>query len=223
MTDQDVLNSMRRDWDERARKNARHFVASSRETWSDEEFFRSGTAEVQDIVEKELDSIARGRSPESLRALEIGCGAGRMTMSLSRIFGQVSAIDVSAEMIAQARLALADRRNVDLQVNNGCDLSMFSDESFDFALSAIVFQHIPKQFIVENYIRETWRVLRPNSIFKFQLQGYPIPEKDADTWVGAGFTEGQMNTIADRLGFRIIATSGAGTQYYWLTFLKPSS
>jgi len=222
MTDQDVLNSMRRDWDERARKNARHFVASSRETWSDEEFFRSGTAEVQDIVEKELDSIARGRSPESLRALEIGCGAGRMTMSLSRIFGRVAAVDVSQEMIAHARVALRDRSNVELQVNNGCDLSMFTDESFDFAISAIVFQHIPKHSIVENYIRETWRVLRPDSVFKFQLQGVPIPEKDANTWVGVGFTEDRIRGVVERCGFQITATSGAGTQYYWLTCLKPA-
>src|SRR6187551_1509656 len=133
MTDAKILARMRTDWDERARKNAKHFVASSREDWSSEDFFKSGEVEVQDIVEKDLIELSRGRAPQSMKVLEIGCGAGRMTMSLSRIFGQVSAIDVSAEMIAQARLALADRRNVDLHVNNGCDLSMFPDECFDFA------------------------------------------------------------------------------------------
>jgi ubiquinone/menaquinone biosynthesis C-methylase UbiE len=143
-------------------------------------------------------------------------------MSLSRIFGRVEGVDVSPEMIAHALHALRDRENIELHVNNGFDLSMFPDESFDFALSAIVFQHIPKQSIVENYIGEAWRVLRPDSIFKFQLQGYPIREEDANTWVGVGFSEKQIREIAERFGFQITATHGAGTQYYWLTFLKPA-
>jgi len=155
-----------------------------------------------------------------MRILEIGCGAGRMTLALSRIFGRVDAVDISPEMIAQARVALTARTNVHLYVNNGTDLSMFADNTFDFAISAIVFQHIPKQAIVENYIRETWRVLRAESLFKFQLQGWPIAEKNANTWVGVGFNETQMQNIAARSGFQITEATGAGTQYFWLTFQK---
>ena len=143
-----------------------------------------------------------------------------MTLALSRIFGRVDAVDISPVMIAQASVALAARPNVHLYVNNGSDLSMFSDETFDFAISAIVFQHIPKQAIVENYIKETWRVLRVGSLFKFQLQGCPIAEKHANTWVGVGFNEKQMQKIAVLSGFEITESSGAGTQYYWLTFAK---
>src|SRR6266702_4752359 len=78
---------------------------------------------------------------------------------------------------AQARSVLHTCENVEFHVNNGADLSMFANDQFDFAISAIVFQHIPKKAIVENYIRETWRVLRPGSIFKFQVQGCLIDEK----------------------------------------------
>ena len=36
------VNRMRRDWDRRARENARHYVATDRTQWSDEEFFATG-------------------------------------------------------------------------------------------------------------------------------------------------------------------------------------
>jgi SAM-dependent methyltransferase len=219
--DQTVLNSMRDAWNERARHNARHFIATAQQEWSDEEFFASGADEVADLVLNDLVLICGGRNPTDMRALEIGCGGGRMTMALSNIFGHVDGVDISTEMIAQARAALKSQANVELHCTNGSDLSIFPNESFDFAISAVVFQHIPKRVVVENYIQETWRVLRPGSLFKFQLQGHSIEEEDADTWIGVGFSEKQMQEIARRTGFQLKASRGAGTQYYWLSFYKP--
>jgi ubiquinone/menaquinone biosynthesis C-methylase UbiE len=212
---------MRQDWDARAQENAKHYVATSRTSWDDDDFFRSGAEEVRELVEKQSASICNGRPSAQMRILEIGCGAGRMTLALSRFFGRVDAVDISPEMIAQARVALRACTNVHLYVNNGTDLSIFPDNSFDFAISAIVFQHIPKQAIIENYVKETWRVLRSGSLFKFQLQGCPIEEKQANTWVGVGFSEKQMYRIAAGSGFEIRQSTGAGTQYYWLTLAKP--
>jgi SAM-dependent methyltransferase len=220
MIDPRVLKQMRRDWDARAKENARHYIATARQNWTDDDFFRSGAEQVRALVEDCLTDICSGRDPQRMRALEIGCGAGRMTLALSSVFGSVGAVDVSPEMIAQARSALCDRTNVELYLNNGADLPMFPDQSFDFAISSVVFQHIPRRAIVENYIRETYRVLKPMSVFKFQVQGYPIAEEQADTWVGVGFSEGQMQHIAAETGFQIKSSNGAGTQYYWLTFLK---
>jgi len=42
------LEKMRRDWDDRARENARHYVDTSRTDWTDEAFFASG--EQQDDI-----------------------------------------------------------------------------------------------------------------------------------------------------------------------------
>jgi ubiquinone/menaquinone biosynthesis C-methylase UbiE len=156
-----------------------------------------------------------------MRILEIGCGAGRMTLPLSHTFGQVDAVDISPEMIARAQEALRDRKNVHLHVNNGADLSLFPDEHFDFVFSAIVFQHIPSAAIIENYINESWRVLRPGSVFKFQVQGHPVVESEANTWVGVGFSPEQMSDIAHRCGFIVEKMEGQGTQEFWLIFRKP--
>ena len=38
-----------------------------------------------------------------MRVLEIGCGAGRLTRALANFFGEVHAVDISGEMVAQAR------------------------------------------------------------------------------------------------------------------------
>ena len=163
---------MRDEWDQRARDNARHYVATGQVHWSDADFFASGEQVVANDILSDPGNIFQGRDPASLRVLEIGCGAGRITRALSKLFGEVHAVDVSGEMIVRAQLALADRPNVLLYQNNGCDLSVVPNHClFDFAYSFIVFQHIPSLAVIENYVREVYRLLRPGGLFKFQVHG----------------------------------------------------
>ena len=216
-----ITEQMRKDWDHRARENARHYVATGKSDWSDEDFFESGRRSIRQDVTPDLPVICADRDPSQMKILEIGCGAGRMTRGFSEIFGFVDAVDISSEMVAAARTALSDRTNVRFHVTDGSSLSLFEANSFDFIFSTIVFQHIPRKWIVRNYIRHAFRVLRPNRVFKFQVQGVPISDAEAGTWVGVGFTRKEMQTIADEDGFRILSTTGEGTQYFWLTFVKP--
>ncbi|HLH43762.1 MAG TPA: methyltransferase domain-containing protein [Bryobacteraceae bacterium] len=218
---EEQLERMRRDWDERARKNARHFVDTSRADWSDEEFFASGEKAVAEDILTDMTNICQGKDPKSMRILEIGCGAGRLTRALSNIFGEIHAVDVSGEMIAQAQRALADRPHVHLYRNNGCDLSVLPEVEFDFAYSAIVFQHIPSREIIENYVREAGRLLRAGGLFKFQVQGHASVDSDPnDTWVGVSYSEEQAKALAWRCGFEPRYMYGAGDQYFWLWFFK---
>ncbi len=218
-----LVERMRQDWDARARENSRHYVATQRDNWDDDAFFRSGAIWVHDHVLSDLTTICNGRMPSRMRILEIGCGVGRMTRSFAELFGEVHAVDISAEMIAQGRAALADCSNVKLDQNSGTDLALFGDAEFDFVFSGIVFQHIPRKSVVENYIREAYRVLRPGSAFKCQFQGHPIPEHITDTWVGVSFNEEEISRIARDCGFEVKSSAGAGTQYFWVTFFKPST
>ena len=211
---------MRKDWDQRARENARHFVATSQQDWTDEDFFESGRIWISYHVVPYIDLLRAGRNPSEMRVLEIGCGAGRMTMGLSEIFGWIDAVDVSREMIAVARNSLAHCSNVRFHVNNGVDLKLFSGAQFDFVFSAIVFQHIPSKVIIDSYIKEAYRVLRPGSFFKFQLQGRHIPREDTSTWVGVGFAEEELMAAAKAAGFRVHCMTGAGTQEFWITLQK---
>ena len=172
-----TLRRMREEWDARARENARFYVATGQAAWDDDGFFASGEAEADHFIRSDFENICQGRDPKSMRALEIGCGAGRVTRALARIFGEVHGVDISGEMIERARGALAEEKNAFVYQNNGEDLTALPPVEFDFAFSMIVFQHIPSAAIVENYFREVNRVLRPGTLFKVQLQGKePVAE-----------------------------------------------
>ncbi len=219
-----VLKRMREEWDERARENAQHYVQNAETEWNEREFFRSGELNVANEVMPDMPLILgepRTRSSLDFSMLEIGCGVGRMTRMFSRIFGHVDAVDVSPTMVEQARANLKDYPNVTVHLGDGATLSGIRDGSIDFAFSYIVFQHIPSKEVIESYCKEVNRVLRPGSMFKFQVQG-GLPSGSPDTWFGVSYTEDEVKQLASKTGFEIITSYGAGTQYYWLWFRKPA-
>jgi cyclopropane fatty-acyl-phospholipid synthase-like methyltransferase len=219
---EEQLQKMRADWDQRARENARHYVVTGNEDWTDEAFFASGENTVAEEVLTDLTNICQGKAPGEMRVLEIGCGAGRVTKALAKVFGEVHAVDVSGEMVRLAKEALKEHPNAFVYQNNGQDLTVVPEIPFDFAFSFIVFQHIPSREIIENYIREVHRLLRPGALFKFQVQGASQmdPTKPDDTWLGASFSERQAVDVAFRCGFEPRYRYGAGDQYFWLWFFK---
>ena len=225
---------MRRDWDQRARENARYYVVTGQQQWSDEEFYKSGQVTLQEDILNDLPNICQGRDPKDMRVLEIGCGTGRVTRALAGVFGQVYAVDISPRMVCQARRAVDGFPNVRVFRNNGMDLAPVRQHwwnrfglgaklQIDFAFSCIVFQHIPSRAIIENYVREVNRLLRPGALFKFQVQGSSLVEAEPDsTWVGVPFSERDVREMAQRCGFELRHQHGAGSQYYWLwCFKKP--
>jgi cyclopropane fatty-acyl-phospholipid synthase-like methyltransferase len=218
---QEQLERMRRDWDARARENARHYVDTSRTEWTDAEFFASGEQGVSEEILTDMQNICQDKQPTEMKIIEIGCGAGRLTRALSHVFGEVHAVDISGEMVAQARAALADRPNAHVYQNNGCDLKVLPEQEYDFAYSAIVFQHIPSREIIENYVREVHRLLRPGALFKFWVQGDPRTESSPDdTWLGVPFSDAEATAMAYRCGFEPRYRHGAGNQYFILWFFK---
>src|SRR5262245_44573051 len=109
----ETLRKMQLDWDERARENARYYVNTERQEWTDSDFFASGERTVAEEVLTDMINICQGKDPKQMKVLEIGCGAGRVTRALAGLFGEVHAVDVSGEMVEQARAALARHPNAD--------------------------------------------------------------------------------------------------------------
>jgi SAM-dependent methyltransferase len=220
----DFLEKMRIEWDERARENALHFVHTGKEEWDLTEFLESGKLVVEQEVLTDMGNICQGRTPDQMHVLEIGCGVGRITRALSEVFGDVHAVDVSGEMIAQAQSVLADRPNAHVYQNNGKDLAPLKGHRFDFAFSYIVLQHISSRSVIESYMREVGKALRPGALFKFQLQGndatHPVED---DTWLGVPFRPEQAREMAIRNGFELRYFHGENTQYFWLWFFKRTS
>jgi len=213
---------MQREWDARARENARFYVATARRDWSDQEFFESGERNVSEEILTDMINICQGKDPRRMRVLEIGCGVGRVTRALAQVFGEVYAVDISGEMVRQARAALSDLPHVHVYQNNGKDLEVLGRARFDFAFSSIVFQHIPSREVIESYVRAVRRRLRRGRLFKFQIQGgETIDSPPDDTWLGVTFREQEARDMAVRCGFEMRYSYGAGTQYFWLWYFKP--
>ena len=216
-----LTEKMQREWDERARENARYFVNTANDDWTDDDFFASGRRTVENEILTDMGNICQGRDPKRMTVLEIGCGAGRVTRALAGIFGEVYAVDISTEMVRQAREALAEFPHVHIEQNNGRDLSVLRGIRADFAFSTIVFQHIPSKDVIESYVRDVHRLLRPGGLFKFQVQGDPSIEREPDdTWLGVPFSDQEAVEMALRCGFEPRHRHGAGSQYFWLWFFR---
>jgi ubiquinone/menaquinone biosynthesis C-methylase UbiE len=221
--DSSTLHTMREDWDQRARTNAKHYVQSAKEDWDEREFLRSGEISVANEIMPDMVRICGGsRSPRDLSMIEIGCGVGRMTRFIAQIFGSVTAVDVSAEMLSRAGETLRDFPNVTLVHSDGATLASVPDNSQDFAFSFLVFQHVPTASVVESYCREAYRVLRPGALFKLQVQGAVWErERQPDTWEGVSFSEEDARRLCSNSGFQWERSDGANTQSYWLWFKRP--
>ena len=162
-----LTKAMRRDWDERARKNAYHYIASWRREWDRESFLHSGEEDFQRLVAPALSRC--GLPTEGRTMLELGCGAGRMTHTFARRFERVYAFDPSPEMLRRAREMHHNRSNILWLLSNGTDLSCVASESLELVFSYLVLQHLPEESLAFRYIQEMLRVLRPGGGFLFQF------------------------------------------------------
>lgn len=171
--------SMRRDWDDRARKNSLYYIASWREEWDLPAFFQSGEEDYERLVAPTLTKF--GFSPSGKTMLDVGCGVGRMARAFSSRFARVSALDLSSEMLEQAKQLLWRIPNISLVHANGIDLRPLADESVDFVFSYLVLQHLPEESLVQSYVREMIRVLSPSGLCLFQFNG---SERSAMNWRG---------------------------------------
>lgn len=217
MSRQQLLEQMRRDWDARAREDAHYFVAFGRRGQSEEEF-QATAGEMARSLEMELKRLPPGSGPR--RALEIGCGPGRLMLPLAPHFTEIHGVDISEEMIRLARRRLSGAPNAFAHHAPASDLRAFPDESFDFVYSYAVFQHIPAREIVFGYFEETRRVLKAGGIARFQVNGLPETAPRYDTWCGVRIGAAELAAFARARDFQLLALEGPDTQYLWTTWRK---
>ncbi|MGH9744591.1 MAG: class I SAM-dependent methyltransferase [Candidatus Acidiferrales bacterium] len=163
--------SMRQDWDQRARKDAFYYIATWRKDWDEESFWRSGEEDYERLVAPALERAEF--SPQGKTMLELGCGTGRMTRSFAHRFERVIAFDVSTEMLNRAKALDAGRSQVEWTHGNGTDLDGVPARSVDFVFSYLVLQHLPDESLVHSYVREILRVLSVGGICLLQFNASP--------------------------------------------------
>jgi 2-polyprenyl-3-methyl-5-hydroxy-6-metoxy-1,4-benzoquinol methylase len=137
--------------------------------WRIDEFFAGGRG-VVGWVARHLGRI--GVMPALDRALDFGCGLGRLTQPLCEHFHEVVGIDVASSMIDAAQRHNRHGERCRYLVNSDPDLRQFESDSFDFVLSLIVLQHMMPEFS-KGYLLEFLRVLRPGGVMFFQIPASP--------------------------------------------------
>ena len=218
MDDSEVSSLMRDDWNARAREDASYYVAFGRRQQSDADFFATAT-EVINILESELRRVPP-QQRSMWKALEIGCGPGRLMRPMSRHFAEIHGVDVSDEMIDLARERLRDTPNAHPHLTDGATLAEFADETFDFVYSYAVFQHVPSREVIATYMRETHRVLKTGGFARLQFNGMPARDTAFNTWSGARTSSSEIVEFTRMQDIQLLALEGAGTQYMWTTWRK---
>jgi ubiquinone/menaquinone biosynthesis C-methylase UbiE len=216
-----INERMRADWNQRAREDAHYYVAFGGRD-QDEAGFLATAGDVLRSMEAQLKRLPAKANRRTWRALEIGCGPGRLVKPLSRHFGEIHGVDVSDEMIRLARERLADIPHAHFHATNGASLTLFADLSFDFIYSYAVFQHIPSRDVVLEYMRETARVLKPGGVFHGQFNGLSHPG-DTNTWSGVVFSAADIRAFTRDNGLQLLNLDGEHTQYMWTTWRRPLS
>jgi SAM-dependent methyltransferase len=160
---------MRAYWDEGARRNAVWYVDTSLDYDEPdlERFFETGKV----IVDEALDAAPVQPAGRGL-AVEIGCGLGRICQALTTRFDRVIGVDISPEMLKQAREHVQDPK-VEFVLGDGVSLGALETASADLVLSFTVFQHIPSVTVICDYLTEAGRVLKPGGVFVFQWNNEP--------------------------------------------------
>lgn len=177
-----TLRRLQRAWERAARKDPLFAILTlpdKRGRWDPSEFFAWG----RDEIDRALHYIeSLGLPLRRGRALDFGCGIGRLTQGLALHFETVDGVDIAPTMIrlAQTENQFSDRCHYHL--NERADLSMFPERAFDLVYSNITLQHMEPRFSAE-YLLEFLRVLKKDGILLFQLPAEPLevwPEIETD-------------------------------------------
>ena len=142
--------------------------------WDHDEFFRSGAVEIGRLT---VDMQHLGYPVRRERALDFGCGVGRLTRALAPHFRHCHGVDVSAPMIAAAAKLNAELSNCEFVLNGHPDLRMFPAGHFDLIYSVLVLQHLPTRAAIAAYVADFARVLAPGGLLVCQIPSHIPPRR----------------------------------------------
>jgi len=87
--------------------------------------------------------------------LDAGAGTGRISVRLHDIGADVTALDISPEMLAKLKSKNKSIKTVEADLEN----MPFEDNSFDMVFSSLALVHLKK---IESFLDECYRVLKDN-------------------------------------------------------------
>jgi cyclopropane fatty-acyl-phospholipid synthase-like methyltransferase len=159
-------------WERFAKENPEFYISSidgiDYSTKEGQDFFYdSGIEETERFLNR-----VRKYLNQYEKALEIGCGIGRMTLPHAKLFKEVYGVDISQTMLEKLNL-MAKNRGISNIKTFTPDLYWDIPDCFDYIYSHAVFQHIPDFFIIESYIRRISNSLKKEGIAQLHFKTTP--------------------------------------------------
>ncbi|MEA2363030.1 MAG: hypothetical protein QOD71_2175 [Thermoleophilaceae bacterium] len=143
-----------------------------------------------------LVAFVRGLGPVE-RALDLGCGDGRLTAELEA--SELTAADVSSVALGRARPRLPEARLVELDPDAALPLA---DASFDLVLAAETAEHVRD---LQLFLSEIRRVLVPGGELALTTPATPPlarPDHPLSPHLRR-FTKRSLGAVLDELGFDV--------------------
>jgi SAM-dependent methyltransferase len=145
------------------------------------EYAELGMEGTQYLAFRDISMLIREYAGSISSALDYGCGAGRSTRFLKRLGFGVVGVDVSGEMLEQARSK--DRLGEYHHIPSGH--LPFEDSAFDLVFSSFVFLEVSRIEEIEGILKEMKRVLRKDGIIIFVTDSM---EATKGTWVSLSYS-----------------------------------
>ena len=216
--EEDILISKDK-WNKLAQKNSRYYIVSRAGKEINEKRFKEiGEENYHDLVLS--DNLLREKLVDFKNkvVLDIGCGTGRLTELFAADFKNAYGIDISEEMIRQAKERLNDIKNVHLYATDGLNYP-FEDNFFDFIFSFVVFHHMPNREVVKKNFEEVYRTLKKDGITKIQIRGGGQPYR-WQWYHGKSFKKEEALEMLEKIGFKVLKVEGENTKLLWLWLVK---
>jgi glycosyltransferase involved in cell wall biosynthesis/ubiquinone/menaquinone biosynthesis C-methylase UbiE len=154
--------------------------------WNEAEFFETGRRDIRAVLDR---MTALGISLKYEKALDFGCGPGRITQALAEHFQEVHGIDIAPSMIATANELNRNGRRCIYHLNEEPHIRLFDENTFDMVYTWLVLQHMPTQLAL-GYIAEFVRVTRPGGVIVFQ-----VPDRRQRATPGEEQWEGDLPAV----------------------------